>query len=88
MWSKDHQTNTRKPLTLDWLIKTKIGVASVEILLILKGSSAQQKMSMQGMPQVWPLHKPLFPENPTKTSQLQAQKTHCASVEGWDHSCM
>ena len=29
---------------------------------------------MQGMPQVWPLHKPLFPENPAKTSQLQAQK--------------
>ena len=29
----------------------------------------------------------LLPENPAKTSQLQAQETHCASVEGWNYSC-
>ena len=34
-----------------------------------------------------PLDKPLFPEDSTKTSSLQAQKTQSAPVEGWDHSC-
>ena len=67
--------------------KTKIGVASVEILLILKGSSAQQEIPLQGMAKAWPLHKPLLPEIPAKTSQLQTQETHCTSIEGWDHTC-
>ena len=32
-----------KSLTLNWTINPRIGVANVEILLILRGSSAQQK---------------------------------------------
>ena len=43
MWTKDHQISKQRALTLDWLIKTKIGVASDEIPLMSKGSSAQQK---------------------------------------------
>ena len=43
MVNKDLQINTRKALILDWLTKTRIDVASVEILLILKGSNAKPK---------------------------------------------
>ena len=42
-WSKDHQTSTKRALILDWLIKTKIDVASVVIQHTLNGSSVQQK---------------------------------------------
>ena len=40
-----------------------------------EGLQCPAKNSMQGMPQVWPLHKPVLPENSAKTSQSQAQKT-------------
>ena len=87
MLNKGLQTNTRRVLTSDWLTKTRTDVASVETLLILKGSSAQLKIPMQSMPQVWPIHKPLLPENTAKTIQLQAQETHCASFDSWYHPC-
>ena len=66
MWSKDHQTSTRRALPLDWLIKTKIGVESVEIPLILKGSSTQQKKFNAMHATSLAINKPLFPENPAK----------------------
>ena len=62
MVRKDLQINARKALILDWLTKTRIDVASAELLLILKGSSAQPKIPVQSMPQVWPLHKLLLPK--------------------------
>ena len=43
MGNIDLQVNTRRVLILDWPTKTRIGVANVEILLILKGYSAQPK---------------------------------------------
>ena len=43
MVNKDLQTNTRRALILDWLTKTRRDAARAEILLILKGSSAQLK---------------------------------------------
>ena len=43
MMNKDLQTNTRRALILDWLTKIRTDAASVEIQLILKGSSAQPK---------------------------------------------
>ena len=47
-----------------------------------------ENISMQGMPQVWPLHKPLFPENPTKTSQLQHRKSTVHQLKtGTIHAC-
>ena len=87
MVTKDLQINTRRPLILDRLTKTRIDVASAEILLILKGSNAQPKIPVQGMLQVWSLHKPLLPKSITQTIQLQAQDTHCASIESWYYTC-
>ena len=74
MVNKDLQINTRRALILDWLTKTRIDVASVEILLILKGSSVQSKIPVQSMPQVWPLHKPLLPKSTTQTSSYKHRK--------------
>ena len=45
------------------------------------------KIPMQSMPQVWPLHKPMLQENTAKAIQLQAQETHCTSIESWYHTC-
>ena len=58
--AQECRTKTTKPIQEEFDPKlaheTRIGAANVEIQLILKGSSAQQKNSMQGMPQVWPLN--------------------------------
>ena len=43
MGNKDLHGSTRRVLTLDWPINTRIGVANVVILPILKSTSAQPK---------------------------------------------
>ena len=77
----------KKSIDLNWTTKTRIGAANVEIQLILKGSSAQQKNSNARHATSLAITKPLLPEKPAKTSQLQAHETHCASIKGWDHPC-
>ena len=68
------QTNIRRALIPDLLIKTRIDVVSAEILLILKGSSAQPNIPVQSMPHVWPLYKPLLSESTTKQSSYKHRK--------------
>ena len=43
MQNRHKQVTSRSVLTLDWHTRTKTGVAFVEIMLTLKGSSAQQR---------------------------------------------
>ena len=43
MQNRHKQVISRRVLTLDWHTSTKTGITSVDILLILKGSSAHQR---------------------------------------------
>ena len=64
MGNKDLQANTRRVLILDWPTNTRIGVANVVILLILKGSSA------------WPNNTSAKHVTSLATTQAYASKKH------------
>ena len=83
LWNRCKQVISRRVLTLSWCTRMKIDVTKVEILLILKGSSAQQRSFnvRHAISLVMSLYKPLFPEDSTKTSSVQAQETQSAPVE-------
>ena len=53
----------------------------------LEGFQCPAKNTSESMPQVLPLHKHLLPKSTIQTIQLQAQETHCASIESWYHTC-
>ena len=81
------QTNTRRALIPDYLTKTRIDVASVEILLILKGFSAQPRNTSAKHATSLATTHAFASKKHNKTIQLQAQETHCASIESWYHTC-
>ena len=88
MENKDLQANARRILILDWPTNTRIGVANAEILLILKGSSAQpNNTSAKHATSLATTQAYASKKHNKKQSNYMHRRPTAHQLKAWYHTC-